>query len=490
MRLLSFTLLILVFFSCNTKEEKQVYNDPLQRELNGEEARDDLRLFKNILDKAHPSVNEFISKDRWEHVYDSIYSSIDNGISFRDFYKKLYFLLNEIGCCHSMLEMPDSTGDLLYARELFFPMPVILLEDGLYTNSDDVLPTGCKLISINNLKVEKILDSITTYNSIDGNHRETQRYIAATTFGFDYFTHFGSSPDYDVVYIDTAGVRKVKVVKPVDLTELNSRQRNKYYFDATDVPYSMNIEEEYNLATIRVSTFDLDSYNQRKAYSDFLSNSFELLKLKPNIKNLVIDLRENSGGKLMCSYQLFSYIADKPFKEYASVSSRIRKVPYTSLISADASSDVEYNINDYLKTDFLDIKTDVCCIPDSLIADWEPEDSRFTGKVFVITNAGVASSASCFTSLIKNNNRGVVVGTETGGGRYAGNGFEHLEYTLPHTKISVQFPFARLNYIKDSLHDGHGIIPDYKVPDNLEFFKTNSDRQLIFIKDTLISKKG
>jgi hypothetical protein len=374
---------MIAFFSCKTKEETIITgndNDPMQREINSDEARDDLRLFKNILDKAHPSVNEFVSRDRWQHLYDSIYTGIDKGITFRELYKKLYFLLNEVGCCHSALQVPDSTGELLYLRELFFPMPVILLEDGLYTNTDDLLPTGCKLVSINDIKTDKILDSIMPYSSVDGNHRETQRYIAATTFGLDYFTHFGTSPEYDVVYLDTNGIKRAKTVKPIDLTELNSRQRSRYYFDATDVPYSLTIDEVNHLATIRIASFDFESFNQRTAFAGFLSNTFELLKLKPAIKNLAIDLRENTGGKLMCCYQLFSYLTEKPFREYAAVNSRIREVPYTSLMSADASAAVEYDINDYLKSDFTGIKKDGCCIPDSMIAEWEPEDNRFTAK--------------------------------------------------------------------------------------------------------------
>jgi hypothetical protein len=487
------SLIVFVLFSCISREKtvgSGEVGDTLNAEVDSEDAREDLRTYKKILDAAHPSINEYIPKDQWNHEYDSIYATIEKGITMREFYNKLFFLLNEIGCCHSLLELPESIRDSYYYSELFFPIPVILLEDGLYCNTDNELPPGSKILSINNVSVDKILDSLMMYSTVDGLHRESQRYIAASTFGIDYFIRFGGQSYFNVSYVDTSGNKHGRIINASTLGDLYNRKSELYYYDAVDVPYSFQIDEESKMGILRVASFNNDTYNQRAAFRNFLDNTFELLKYKKHITHLMIDLRENGGGKLNSCYQLFSYLTDRNFREYDSVFSRIREVPFASLISDKITPGLVYDVNENLKSEFFNVEPRGCCIPDSLIEDWDPKNNRFTGKVYVVVNANVASSASYFAALVKNSGRGVIIGTETSGGGYTGNGFEQLIYTLPRTKINVQFPYAKLIYVKEKVHDGHGVVPDYKVPDNLRFFQRNDDRQLFFIKDSLISKKG
>jgi C-terminal processing protease CtpA/Prc len=100
------------------------------------------------------------------------------------------------------------------------------------------------------------------------------------------------------------------------------------------------------------------------------------------------------------------------------------------------------------------------------------------------------SAASYFALMVKNAGRGKIVGEETTGGAYSGNGFTTLKYILPNSKISVNFPYAHMIYsFKEKKNTGHGLLPDYHIPDSYESFKENEDRQVTFILDSLIQNK-
>jgi C-terminal processing protease CtpA/Prc len=88
--------------------------------------------------------------------------------------------------------------------------------------------------------------------------------------------------------------------------------------------------------------------------------------------------------------------------------------------------------------------------------------------------------------LIQNTGRGKIVGYETNGGKYSGNGFSLLKYVLPKTGFQFGFPYVNIIYSNGSAKTGKGIIPDYLVEDDLESFQNNKDRQLNFIIDSLI----
>jgi C-terminal processing protease CtpA/Prc len=146
------------------------------------------------------------------------------------------------------------------------------------------------------------------------------------------------------------------------------------------------------------------------------------------------------------------------------------------------------DVNDNISKDFVArLNSDFYTMPDSLIETWQPDPVRYNGNVFIITNSKVASAASYFAVLVKNAGRGKIIGEETQGGAYSGNGFTTLKYELPNSKINFSFPYVHFIYTnKEEKNSGHGLIPDYFVPDSYESFKNNDDRQLTFIIDTLI----
>ena len=478
-----FLLHLFLIQSCVTKK----WHNPLEQTLTQQEATEELRTLTGVLQRAHPSLYLYVSKNGFQQIADSIQATIKNDITVAQLYSKYAFLINTVGCSHTSVEYPGYIYDTLQNKEWFFPYSLKLIEGKIVVNNIGYdLPQGTEIKDINGVPVSKLLDNIYYYYTIDGRARYCQKELATEDFALYYFYRYGKQTQFKMTITDTNGVTKYVTEKPVSLKEWNARDYDyKYYYDQTGVDYDLYFTSKEDCAVIRLCTFKYEEQEKQQAFENFCSNTFDLLSRKPSVKKLVIDLRENTGGELYNCFLLYSYLAPKPFNEYEKVVSKINHIPYPELLDEDFAERQD-DINNRIKSDFTSSNTSGYYIyADTLIQKWEPQGRHFNGDVYVVTNPRVSSSASYFSLLVKNSHTGKIVGEETSGSASAGNGFSILEYTMPKSKIKLLLPYAHLVYTYKDINTGQGVRPDYYIPDNLESFKKNKDRQITFINDSL-----
>jgi Peptidase family S41 len=472
--------------SCISNEQE----DPSSKKISKSKAVSDIELFNTILKKAHPSLNLYITKPRLSFLTDSIKKSVTGDITLKELYNKINCIANEIGCSHTIVGMPGYVYDTLQNRKFFFPYPVKLIEDKLLVNVVGYdLPQGTEIKYINNQPVKTIIKDLMPYNSVEGFHRKTQQNLASDNFSLEYFYKYGKEEKFELQIKDTLDTERKVTETPISLSEWNDRDNNyKYYYDPMYVDYDLSINEPKSYAYLKMGTFEFSGSQRQNAFENFCYNSFELLKNKPNIQSLIIDVRENRGGDLYNCFLLYSFLANKPFTEFERVIAKIKKVPYAMYLDADFVANKEKEVNDKLKDEFSEkMNSDFYSLADSSILKWQPGNFSFNGNVYVITNSSVVSSGSYFAVMVKNSGRGKIIGEETEGGAYSGNGFSTLKYVLPNSKINFSFPYAHLIYnFKEDKNSGHGLLPNYEIPDSYKSFKNNDDRQYTFILDSLI----
>lgn len=477
------TLLLLA--ACN---KRSFSKDPLTSYIPREDARYDIKFLRDLLEEAHPSLDEYLTEKQVNRIFDSMSATIPEKISLRDFYNKLSYITNEIGCSHTLTELPPVIEDTLYNRKLFFPFPTILLNNRLYINADNELTHGTTILSINGVSAAAILDSLVQYNPVDGYHRSIQKNAAAADFGYQYYLRFGCPEKFEIKTQEEKGNPEIHFFEPITLTDLNDRFNQRYYFDADDVTYYFRINEEKKYALLRLTDFSMETDNSEMAFENFLKNSFELLYYRKDIRTLIIDIRENTGGWLYNCFLLYSYLCKSEFREYKDVFTKISDIPYQNYLATTAGLYDTAEIRSALKEEFKAKTARGHSVPDSLIRTWKPDKHRFNGQVYIITNHAVASAASYFALLAKTGTSAKIVGMETAGGVYCGNGFHALKYRLPLSDIRVRFPYARLQYSNDRSGSGLGVAPDYNKPDTYDSFDKNEDLQIKFILDSILLK--
>ncbi len=487
--------------------------------------QEDFNYYRLILESAHPGLYQYASVNTMKHLFDSTYKTLDDDISIFDFYNKLTYITNQIRCAHTNLFFPEAVSDSLDNTEGFFPIPVVYVQGKLLVNSEmeDNLPLGSQIISINNEPAEKILGDIEMYESVDGNVPQFQLEEASLDFAQNYFFRYGPQKSFLVKYKNPPqeaselvkssdkSSSNITSSKPDSKTKTNRPKQEpsilsaqilprklkiitdkaydeRYYAFPEDVDYDLDLWDSIGTARMNVHTFGYDTYSTDRAFTHFLKNSFRLLQSSPRIHNLIIDLRNNTGGNFKDMFNLYSYLTNRnDWREFSGAYTVFNRIPFIPYL-AKGSNDVE-GIQASLDSSFEYRKLGRIVRQYSDNSVLHKSKTHFAGNVFVITNTNVQSAAAYFAALLKDEGRAQIVGDETGGSGSSTNSFHILAYELPNTHIRLNVPVVHASfYLQNKKHiAGRGVIPDHAVTLSLTDLKENNDPQLSYILDSLIN---
>ncbi len=453
----------------------------------------DFNVFRAVLQKGHPGIYTYASKQEMDNSFDSIYHTLSEPIDMRAFHHKLSFMIDKIGCSHTNLYLPKTFYDTIMRRNNFFPIPVIYVDGGLYINSDAFsIPVGAHIISINGNTADQIMKRIVDYNVPDGRNKTYNLSQAATEFAYNYFLAYGPCINFRVEYaLPGASVNEHANIPAVTLEKnLNDYNYNSYYNFSSEVGYDFEIIDSIHTAVLTLRSFGYGTSATFAAYKNFLINSFTLLKNESGINNLVIDCRNNIGGEYENIFLLYRFLSRTAFKEVDSATVRFDKTPFTRFL------DPEFALNERPSLDSM-VKTEFCRLPNGTNAMNDDENNlrrphpmAFDGNVFVITNNNVLSAASNFVAMIKDSKRGTIVGEETGGGYNSHNGFTRLLYKMPNTGLLLEFSAVKVqHYLVHPQLNKYGIEPDYPISTTLNDIIENQDPQMAYIMDNLIKNE-
>lgn len=482
-------LYIFTFSSC-----KNIFSDDiLEHELSPREMKDDYDLFRNILEKAHPGLYEYHTKFEITNLFDSIRQTITQDLSKREFYNRLSFVTDQIGCAHTAIYLPESDTRSIDHKRFFFPLNLIYIENKLCVNaSDDDLTLGAVIVSINDMNADSILKQLLNYHTTDGFITKAKYKMAAENFGYYYYLRFGASETFEISYKtnNDAPVKKA-TLNAIAYKKMEEKSGKQFYYDANDYDYDLRIDDTLGTAFMSIRTFDFSSTSRDKVFTNFMHNSFRLLNSNSSIKNLIIDLRENNGGNYKNCFQLYSYLTNKNFHEFDTAWTKFKTVPFAAYTSDNFRSGEWDAVEEIINQDFSKDSADLHFLSPEKNEWWQPNGNRFTGNVYLVTNPSVSSAAAYFAALLYNEGRATIVGEETEGGYYKHNGFHLVEYELPNTKIGFSFSIANVKHALPGKFNeplGRGVIPNRIVPSTYKDFIENNDTQIQYIIDSLIKK--
>lgn len=168
----------------------------------------------------------------------------------------------------------------------------------------------------------------------------------------------------------------------------------------------------------------------------------EFLSGMKDKENLIIDIRENSGGSDTYWMKLVKRLISEPISwKYYNLVRGSYIEPF-----AEAKTGVRYKTLDSVQS----LPAPVLAgLPKDAVQDFnkyftadhrlEPEDSiRFQGKVYLLVSRRVFSSSEKFASFAKSTGWATLVGERTGGD---GLGTDPVLVKLPQSHVMVRFPF-------------------------------------------------
>ena len=466
------------------------------------ELQKDYKVFRNTLEKYHPSLYWYTSKDSMNLFFDRGYLQLKDSMTEPEFKKTLSYVLAAVGCGHSSVK--NSNGLIAYldtAKHLpLFPLNIKLLKDTVVANgslnkSDTVMYAGTQILSINNVPIEQIADSLMKFVSTDGHNKTHQRQWLSNPGNFAslYSSVYGIDSSYRIEYINKAGNKNTLITKPY-ISALDSFQKKKPAIKGAPVHRLTKKEKkEQRLNKIRLMQIDTIGHTASLRLNSF-SDGYKLKRYfrsvvreleKDKIQNFIIDLRGNGGGNLSNSIFLARYISNESFKVADSVYAISRKfsckspiknwfqIKISTLFVTTRKTDGFYHFTYFEKKHF------------------KPKRRHhFNGNTYLITGGNSFSATSIFVhQLIKQENV-LVVGEETGGGSYGNSGFMIPDVTLPNTKLKFRLPLFRMVIDKNAPKTGGGVQPEIYSAPTISSFKKNQDLKIEAVMQEIKKKSS
>ena len=397
-------------------------------------------LFSSI-DEIHPDMYYTLSQNDFENELVLLKASIKTDISVFDYYKLIAPLVSKLGDGHTGVYFSHEI--LKESDLLFFPFPVeISYKDstvrtiGDFTKSKNTIPIGAIILSINNKPVKKLIAEMMTYIS---GERDFYK-MASLQYYFTLLLYVSlQTDDYQIEYVYDDEERHKTKVKGVSYFERFEQplQENKQKTEN----YSFKIIPENNIGII-----DFKSFTDLNGFKVFLDSTFNAIK-NDSIENLIIDIRENSGGSSSLGDELFQYISPVPFRQYGKTTVKItdlQKEYYKK--NYDQITKSKNGIKNYNRRKLIKLRKNKL---------------RYTGNLYLLISHLTFSSASNFSWAFKYFEMGTVVGEETGGMSVAFG--DVIIQELPYSNLSFIVSYKRFTLYGATEKNIHGTIPDYEV---------------------------
>lgn len=519
--------LVLGFIISGCVSVKQ-YNKKLAEKWSPEELQSDIDFLHRKLERYHPELYLYISKSALDYKFDSLKSTITVPLTSHEFYYKVAPVVASIKQGHSRLfqSTKDFTSKEIkqYKINSYGKTPLAKMNFGVFNDKlfvlgndswNEAITPGTEVVAINGIATKQLLDKYKTTFASDGfnttfkDRMLSKRFHAFMLSDFD----FTDSLTCSIRVADSLATMVLLRQRPIDTTKRDSvkvaikksltaaqkdsvkiENRKKKYlgynYDEKSFSKSLTfLEADSSIALMHIGDFSLGQYKK------FYKNSFKKLdSLKT--ETLIIDLRNNLGGRADEIKDLYSYLADTDFvfvdkSEIVSPKSMLFTAFFKGkpLLFNILSLPV-YSIYAGVVLTRLSKDNDKYYFRLGVTKKTKPKATRFKGKIYVLIN-GASFSASCtISSNLKGSKRAVFVGEETGGG-YNGTVAGIMPvFTLPNTKLKVKFGLMTVDPYHKTDVFGHGIYPDVPITPTLDDFLKGNDPEVKWVVDKVRSEKA
>jgi C-terminal processing protease CtpA/Prc len=515
-----FILVSIVLLNCSSIKNNNAHLNDLIPE---KKLKSDVDYTYSKMQKLHPRLNWYISQKDLDYKFDSLKSTINKPMTSFEFYKKISPIVSSV-CEGHMIMIPPikqytkSETAALVKKGIspFSQFEFEIFNDKMYVvknkSYDKKIKIGTEILAINGKKVPEYLSEYKNWFSSDGKNQTFKKNRLARSFNmfFTFQNGIKDSLKYEFKFndsiktvsilrkvVDTTGQnKKVAKVKLTDFEKAKNKSdqliKKIYGYDATSKEFNRKLtflEKDSAVAVIKIRSFSIG--DSERCYEEMFS---KIAYWKS--KTLIIDLRNNPGGRLEEISNLYSYLSEKPFvfmdnaevtkkssllhADYFKGGSFLSKV-YRGLLSPiyypyqyfkvkkDSNGKYFYNTENKLTQ----IKKDA-----------------FKGKIYVLINGGSFSASSIISSNLKGSKRAYFVGEETGGafnGTVAG---QMPIIKIPVSKLNLKLGLtACIPFHKTEL-EGRGIFPDKEILPTLEDRIKGNDPEMNWILEDLKIKNN
>ena len=496
----------LILASCTSVKE---YNKKIEEPIPIVKLKQDVDFANKKLQKFHPNLYWYITKNQLDYKFDSLKQSIKQPLKPSEFYLKLAPIIADVREGHLRLVPLEKkltkkeTKKLKNQKGLLSRFNYVIQDNHLYLkdNAENVgnLKVGTELLKINDVPVTEILNKYRPLVTSDGYNTTYQKYSLARRFNTYFTLEYGIldsvkieaklKDSIETLVLKRETKTKTEKKKEKQDQKLTQEKKTKGYNPITK-SFNRNLQflaKDSSVAYIKIKSFS-GTYSKK-----FYKETFATLK-KAKTKYLIIDIRDNLGGSLAEINNLYTYFAKEKFKfiKDIEVSSR------TSILSTDYLSNfptltkplgvISYPL--YMMFSVISTKKkDGKFYIKDLFPSKKPKADAFYGKTYILINGSSFSASSIISAKFKADQLATLVGEETGGANDGTVAGIYSTQKLPNSKMKLPIGLFLIQPNIEMTNTMKGVTPNVEIIPTLDEVLKKKDVQLNWILNDITSKK-
>lgn len=445
-----------------------------------EEMLDDLQKLRDALDKIHPNLYHYVTKEQLDSSYRIAIKKVSQQMTAYEFSKTIASFLTSIKDSHTNFN-PQSLLFVGPKNKGTLPFFLIKIDDKFYLESlyNNQSLRGKEILEFNKHPVQAIFKESLAFSLIEGSAYSAQEEIATKGMALvlSQMSNFNVSDFVQIKYVsgnDTL-TTSVKATNKMNLFLYKGPIMEK------SVSYFFN---EENIGVLKITSFQPRTIS---FYKKEVSNFFKEVS-KRNCSEVVIDIRDNQGGYVKAQEYLISYLNFNK-KQYTvqhvykrSNFDPFVKMPYLKRKRFIHRAKREYS-NGILSQEYDFMRSELGSVSRISYSDVPQNEfgQSYNGKCTLVTNGLSMSASVLFASWFRNANRGQIIGSPCLG-PMSGTFGTSVSFNLPATGLPIMISTVKFNPQYNTESQFEPVMPDVLIKYSTRDVLLGLDPALNFLK--------
>ncbi|PSK93587.1 S41 family peptidase [Taibaiella chishuiensis] len=426
----------------------------------------------HLTNTIHPGQFMFCSKEEFDKTYNALKNTIKTDLSPVEYYKLTATLMAKIKDGHTAVDRGQIIG--LLNDRLVFPFSIYKIGDAYYldkSSRENKEYAGLRILRINGEDIHVVVNGMKPYIHLEGRN-ETGLNTRFSNFPFYYFI-YDQTEKFEIEYVDRNKHKRSATLRGMPFKTYTHSISEK------TAPLTTAFRTN-DLAVLKFHSFE-NGYDEteRKIAEEQLDRFFiQLDSLKT--KNLIIDLRDNSGGSAELANYLFSYLTGGPYYYFDYAGAKYKSVQEWKHYAQYPDNIEEIDLTETTFRDGLHCYTETDSADYWWFEQQQNKANFYKGKISVLINGGCFSTTGHLLALMREYKIGKFYGEYTQGSNYSNAGGQ--AFVLPYSKTLVWIPISQYKMrTPHFLPDPKGIKPDIEIQVKPDDLGTGSDSQMDFV---------